>query len=122
MPVMRSLAPIRIASLTGHIVVIQPEGTLVPDALVEEAQYRGCVVIDTPVSPPTAEPEVPRKVPIPRERSAAIVQATRELMRKNNEADFKHDGTPRVGALREHMGDDTITLRDVAYALATVSL
>jgi hypothetical protein len=50
------------------------------------------------------------------------VQATRELMRKNNEADFKHDGTPRVGALREHMGDDTITLRDVAYALASVTL
>jgi hypothetical protein len=126
MPMMRSLAPIRVASLTGHIVTVLPEGSYVPDEIVGEAEYRGCVVIDEGGSKPKPEakpePETKPESPIPSDRAAAIVKATRELLRKGADADFRTDGVPRIGALREHMGDDTVTNRELAYALATVTV
>jgi hypothetical protein len=46
MPLMKSLKTTRICAGPGHIVYIEPEGSWVPDAVVEAADAVGCIVIE----------------------------------------------------------------------------
>lgn len=116
MPMMRSLTPTRIASVSGYIVVVKPEGSYVPDAIVDEAMYRGCVVMEAeattePVEPPAVEP--------PPDRQTRLIEVVRQLLLKGDPDDFTITGAPRTRSVnRELDGEFTATTGEVAKALA----
>ena len=128
MPQMKSLAPVRIASRTGHVVVVTPEGSFVPDVLVPEAFSRGCVLAnDAPAASAAAEPSAPSALSAavekpaepPSERLLQIREAVAKLIENNDPADFTATGIPRVAAVRRVV-DDSVTSEEIAEAMLLV--
>ena len=125
MPQMKSLAPVRIASRAGHVVIVTPEGSFVPDSLVPEALSRGCVpVSQTEVA---AEPQAPSALSAavespaekPSDRLIQIRDAVAKLIENNDPADFTATGVPRVAAVRR-VFDDSVTSEEIAEAMLLV--
>lgn len=112
MPRMVSLAPVRIASLTGHTVIVTPEGADVPEFLVEEASRYGCA-LENAVAP-TFGLSTARAVPkedmeidvVGGGRQQLLEQALARIVERNNPAEFTAAGQPRVSAMRREMGGD----------------
>lgn len=97
MPVMRSLAPVRVASTKGHVVLVTPEGSFVPQALEVEARRFGCV--------PTEEaPAEPVKETLS-ERQERIAEAVRAALAENKAEEFTQDGMPKVHAVSRRLGE-----------------
>ncbi|NVZ08015.1 hypothetical protein HW932_01915 [Allochromatium humboldtianum] len=125
MPQMKSLAPVRIASRAGHVVVVTPEGSFVPDVLVPEALSRGCVLVNQ--SGPATEPRAPSALsaavepPVekPSDRLVQIREAVTKLIENNDPADFTATGVPRVAAVRR-VFDDSVTSEEIAEAMLLV--
>lgn len=95
-----SLGPITISSTMGHTVHI-PGGrvpTPIPDVLLPEARTAGCVPVDELSS---IESGVPEDTSMDERIKAAI----EELVAANNEAAFNTDGSPKVKAVRDIVGE-----------------
>ena len=97
MPVMRSLAKVRVASTKGHVAVVTPEGTFVPPALEVEARRFGCVPIEE--APMAPEPEASS------EREERIADAVRAALAENKVGEFTQDGLPKVHAISKRVGE-----------------
>ena len=128
MPQMKSLAPVRIASRAGHVVVVTPEGAFVPDVLVPEALSRGCVPVgNAPAAPAMAERPAPSALsaavepPVekPSDRLVQIREAVTKLIENNDPADFTATGVPRVAAVRR-VFDDSVTSEEITEAMLLV--
>lgn len=128
MPLMKSLAPVRLASRTGHTVVVTPEGSFVPAVLVPEALARGCVTVVEPdetkasvkASPEAMQGEMPLTGGEAREpRLKQIRDAVTKLVDNNDPADFTATGIPRVAAVRR-VFDDSVTSEEIAEAMLLV--
>lgn len=127
MPKFRSLAPVRISSITGHVVIIEPEGTNIPDVLVAEAVARGCVPCEGEelklATPANVEPEVADDDGHELDEGAkqtAIDMAIIELIAANDETKFTGNGKPKVAAVRDIVEFD-ITADEIAEAFDRVS-
>lgn len=97
--VFRTLRPVRIASLTGHIINIVPgEPKALPPSMHEEAYAAGCVPVDSP------EHVTAPLVPSGEDREAALVHAIHQLIAENDDAKFKNSGAPKVAAMEEVFG------------------
>ena len=96
----RTLRSVRIASLTGHVVNLEPgHPQALPPELHAEAYAAGCVPVDSPdhVTAPL--------VPQGEEREKAIVDAINVLIVKGDPDNFrKADGVPKVAAIEEIFG------------------
>lgn len=97
--VFRTLRTVRIASLSGHVVTIEPgKPQALPPVLHAEAYAAGCVPEDSP------EHVVPL-VPQGDERERAITDAIHELITRGDNDNFrKADGVPKVAAIEEIFG------------------
>ena len=94
----RTLRPVRLASLTGHIIHIKPgEPKALPASMHEEAYLAGCVPVD---SPEHVAPAVPQGD----DRDRSVTDAIHVLIALNDETKFKKDGTPKVAAVEEVFG------------------
>lgn len=110
----KSLAPTRIASKSGHVVTIMPEGTDIPEVLEIEARAKGCV--------PVAELEAPTAAPPPLEadkRDEVIKEAIELLMAKNDPNDFTKTEPvrPKLAAVRATANLDDVTGDDILRLL-----
>lgn len=95
----RSLRSVRIASTTGHVLLIEP-GTpvAIPPSMHEEAYAAGCVPVD---SVEHTKPLVPQGD----ERERSIIDAIHVLIAKGDDSKFrKTDGVPKVAAIEELFG------------------
>lgn len=130
MPLMKSLAPVRLASRAGHTVVVTPEGAFVPPVLVPEALSRGCVPVEeskdssaTVAANPVVESvqaELPLAEGDPREsRLKQVRGAVTKLIENNDPADFTATGVPRVAAVRR-VFDESVTSEEIAEAMLLV--
>ena len=89
----RSLSTIRISSLSGHCITIEPgHPVALPEVMHAEAYAAGCVPVD---SPEYVTPSVPQG----KDRELAITDAIHQLITVGDEASFKKDGTPKVAAV-----------------------
>lgn len=96
--VFRTLRPVRIASLTGHIINIVPgEPKALPPEMHEEAYAAGCVPVDSPE-------HVAPLVPQGEDRERALTDAIHVLITGNDDTKFKKDGVPKVAAIEEVFG------------------
>lgn len=95
MQLFKSDKPVRLASLSGYVVVIEPDKPgLVPDVMATEAYAAGCVPVDQPLPAQGEELD-------PEEREAELKAAITALIAKNDAKDFNADGSPRVMAVRK---------------------
>jgi hypothetical protein len=112
MPRMVSLVPVRVASLTGHVVLVGPDGADVPDILVDEAKQHGCALESdiTPTFGLSAARRVPKEdIEIDVTgggRRQLLEQALARIVERNNPGEFTAAGQPRVSAMRREMGGD----------------
>lgn len=97
--VFRTLRTVRIASLSGHVVTLEPgEPQALPPVLHAEAYAAGCVPVDSP-------DHVAPLVPQGDERERAITDAIHELITRGDNTQFrKADGVPKVAAIEEIFG------------------
>lgn len=95
----RTLRSVRIASLTGHVVNIEPgHPQELPPELHAEAYAAGCVPVDSP-------DHVDDLVPQGDERERAIIDAINELIVRGDVNNFrKTDGVPKVAAVEDLFG------------------
>ena len=111
MPEMRSLAPVRVASTAGYIVIVTPEGVHVPQELVPEAQARGCVIAN---DNSIAEPQEPEEIPVyefrPKSREDKIREIIDEMVEENDEKNFTKEGIPRVAAVSKRFGEPVASI------------
>lgn len=129
MPLMKSLAPVRLASRAGHTVLVTAEGSFVPEVLVPEALSRGCVLTtvepsadlgEADATPPTKPVEPDPPVAEPRnQRLTQIREAVALLVATNDPADFTATGVPRVAAVRRVV-DDSVTAEEISEAMLLV--
>lgn len=98
--IFRTLRPVRIASLTGHVINLEPgKPKALPPELHAEAYAMGCVPVDSPENV-----DVPL-VPQGEDRERAIVDAINELIVRGDADNFrKADGVPKVAAVEEIFG------------------
>ena len=96
--VFRTLRPVRLASLTGHIIHIEPgEPKAIPPSMHDEAYAAGCVPVD---SPEHVAPSVPQG----EDRERALTDAIHQLIAENDDSKFKNNGAPKVAAMEEVFG------------------
>ena len=94
----RSLTTVRISSLSGHCITIEPGHPMaLPEVMHLEAYAAGCVPVDSP------EHVVPL-VPQGEEREQAIKEAIGQLIVDGDKESFKKDGTPKVVAVESKFG------------------
>lgn len=95
MQLFKSDKPVRLASLSGYVVVITPDKPgLVPDVMVPEVLAAGCVPVGEALPSQVSELT-------PEEREAELKNAITALIAKNDARDFNADGSPRVVAVRK---------------------
>ena len=97
--IFRTLRPVRIASLTGHIINLVPgEPKALPPEMHEEAYAAGCVPVDSP------EHVTAPMIPQGEDRARAITDAIHVLITANDDTKFKKDGVPKVAAIEAIFG------------------
>ena len=113
---MVSLFPIRVASPSGHVVMVRPEGSSVPDHMVVLAERAGCAR-----APDPELMDVSRRSPVPGESDEArmhrINKAVRQLLEENDPENFTPSGRPRIMAVRERLNDPTVGSPELTRAL-----
>lgn len=96
----RTLRPVRIASLSGHIINIKPGHPVdVPPPAQAEAYAMGCVPVDSD----NGDHKAPL-VPQGDDRERAIMDSIHILITKGDLSKFKVNGIPRVDAVEEEFG------------------
>lgn len=109
---MISLVPVRIASLTGHVVIVTPGGADVPEHLVEEAMRYGCapealVAQHRGLSAARPVPQEDMEIEVVSEgREQRLRQAIARIIERNNPNEFTLAGQPRVSTVRRELGED----------------
>lgn len=94
----RSLTKVRISSLSGHCITIEPgKPQEVPEVMHAEVYAAGCVPVD---STSNDEPSVPQG----EDRASSVMDAIHELIASDNADNFKKDGSPKVAAVEEVVG------------------
>lgn len=97
--IFRTLRPVRIASLTGHVICIEPGSPVaIPEELHAEAYAMGCVPVDSPehIDRPV--------VPLGDTRERGIIDSIHVLITAGDAGKFRKDGVPTVKAVEEVFG------------------
>ncbi len=110
----RTLKEVRIASTTGHIIIVKPgEPVAIPPELHEDAYAAGCVPVD---SPDHVVPAVPQG----EDRERAIIDAINLLIVEGDINSFrKADGVPKVDPVQDKFGY-AVTSAEVELAFGKV--
>lgn len=100
--------PVQIALTSGHIAIVEPEGTDIPKIFHKQAIALGCL-------PEGVEREASADAK-PFDKSSAIIEAMYAMVDDADESEFTGDGKPDVRALSKRVGF-TVTRdeRDVAW-------
>lgn len=111
-----------LASLTGHVITFHKGvSTHVPAEVVAEAAAIGAIPADgTPID---VLPEVPEKMqytPEGEERKAAVLEAVRKVIARNDRTDFNATGVPTTKAVTKAVGYKVSTA-DIAGALEVIN-
>ena len=97
MPLMKSQRDIRLSNTSGHcILVVKDKPVNIPPGLYEEAITSGMVEVEGP-APTSKEPEKTETTEQdPADRQAELDAAILKILTRNDEDDFKKDGTPKA--------------------------
>jgi hypothetical protein len=131
MPYVKSLRPVRIATLSGHVVdVVAMKPTFVPAPAYEEARAAGCVMCDEhgkiivedglgsaalhddPDEIPFLPPE---ERDVPEKRVRVIKLAVLKCFKRNSREDFGANGVPKAQVVTRMIGFQ-VTAGEVAEA------
>ena len=91
-----SSEPLHIALLSGHAIVIQPDGTEVPALFQKEAIARGAVPLGIEEAAPLAGQTF--------SRAQAIADGINSMLDGDEEDNFTNDGKPDLRKLRAIVG------------------
>lgn len=122
---------VNFATLSGHAFALQAGQTYeFPDVVMTDAVMNGCIPVEEPAAP-TPEPE---KTPIPLDlqpnlvegegataRRVAICNAVTEVLARQDKRMLNRKGVPSVVLIRETMGDDSVTVEEVAEAVSDIT-
>jgi hypothetical protein len=107
-----TLRPLRLASLNGMCVNIPANKPYaLPSVLLPEALAAGCIPAEQSDVEELRDAQVvadQNRI----ERDEAIAAAIQLLVDKNDTEDFSPTGVPRITALRDVMGDDSLTSKE----------
>lgn len=94
---MKSLRDIRLSNTSGHCInVVANEPKLIPKGLVQEALAHGMIEVEGgPELKTEPDPDPPKEMDA-EERIALLDQAVLKVLTRNDEDDFKKDGTPKA--------------------------
>jgi hypothetical protein len=140
--------PVRLASLSGHVILIGENPRDIPEEFLGDARAAGCLseeeleglklrllggtkvppasIADPPQTSPTnlekdedSFPSPPGSLESDSDRAEKIKAAVIELINAGNPNDFTGNGVPKVEALKEKLGFEvSAPERDSAYAAA----
>lgn len=131
MPYIKSLRDLRIASKTGHVVLVKALAPKwIPDEILGEAQALGCVTCDEHgkiviadglnATDLIADPdEIPFLSPedreIPEKRKRVVTMAVLKCFKRNQREDFSSNGVPKAAVITRMIGFQ-VTAGEVADA------
>lgn len=87
---------LRVTTLEGHICMLGDDWTELPEVLHEAAIKAGAAVDQTIVQATPLEPQASPDAIDQRTDIQKIVDAIRELQKKNDPEDFTSDGVPKI--------------------------
>lgn len=125
MATVKVLRETRVTTLHGHAFILAAGDTEVPDSVVADCMRFGAVEVGESAQgkPESKMESSPEEAPeeAPETRRTRIERAITELLSLNDPAHFNTNGQPKVGAVRERMGDDSVKPAEVSGVWADLT-